>query len=36
MLPNDVEVLDAMPLTSNGKIDRKLLKEQINANKKEK
>lgn len=36
MLPNSIEVLDNMPLTSNGKINRKLLKEQINAGKKEK
>lgn len=36
MLPNSIEVLEAMPLTSNGKINRKLLKEQINAGKKEK
>lgn len=36
MLPNSIEVLETMPLTSNGKINRKLLKEQINAGKKEK
>ncbi|MDD2572882.1 MAG: amino acid adenylation domain-containing protein [Bacillota bacterium] len=36
MLPNRIEVLEVMPLTTNGKIDRKSLKEQINAKKKEK
>jgi D-alanine--poly(phosphoribitol) ligase subunit 1 len=34
MLPNSIEALDTMPLTPNGKIDRKYLKEQINAKKK--
>ena len=36
MLPNSIEELETMPLTFNGKINRKLLKEQINAGKKEK
>jgi D-alanine--poly(phosphoribitol) ligase subunit 1 len=36
MLPNSIEELETMPLTFNGKINRKLLKEQINVGKKEK
>ncbi len=36
MLPNSIEVLVVMPLTSYCKINRKLLKEQINAGKREK
>lgn len=36
MIPNHIEVLDTMPLTANGKINRMFLKEHINKKKKEK
>ena len=29
MLPNHIEVLETMPLTTNGKIDRKFLKGRL-------
>jgi amino acid adenylation domain-containing protein len=33
MIPNSIELLETMPLTANGKIDRVLLKEKINMKK---
>lgn len=35
MIPNYVEALETMPLTANGKINRKYLKEHVNITKKE-
>ncbi|MPW26758.1 AMP-binding protein [Alkalibaculum sp. M08DMB] len=34
MIPNSIEVLENIPLTANGKIDRAILKERINIKKK--
>jgi D-alanine--poly(phosphoribitol) ligase subunit 1 len=36
MIPNQIEALEVMPLTANGKINRVFLKEKLNMKKKEK